>query len=391
MNSHPTVTAVIPCHNSALTIADAVQSALIQSYPLLEIVVIDDGSTDRTAEVLQQFSGQVRYAYQENAGRSAARNLGIQLATGDLIAFLDSDDSWYSDKTLKQVGMLVRLPAIDWAYTNVRLVDDAGVPIDSDFWPESFGSGTSEVARVFAQLLSPGLDISTSSVICRRHRLLEIGGFDSALMTGEDTDLWLRLARTSPVGYLAENLGTRRVNTRVLFRDRLIRYNYDEIGPRMISKLTDQYNLVMEDAALARRARCQVSVRSGLIGLAKGDFHAAERRFDAARNTFTGASFDHYFADQLAAFALYSARYSSEGPACSAAILQELLLALRHCKVHTHKVDRRAYASLHATISYMYYLKGGVTGCAFYARKALIENPANLRNFGLWKRAVGRG
>ena len=95
--SSPKVTVVIPTYNRAHLIKDAVESVLNQTYQDFELIVIDDGSTDNTREVLAVYKDKLTYIYQENQGRSSARNHGIELAQGEYIAFLDSDDVWFPD------------------------------------------------------------------------------------------------------------------------------------------------------------------------------------------------------------------------------------------------------------------------------------------------------
>jgi glycosyltransferase involved in cell wall biosynthesis len=100
------ISAVIPVYNGELYLAEAISSALNQTSPVAEIIVIDDGSQDRTAEVVKQFDGKVRYYRQPRAGAGAARNLGVEKAAGDLIAFLDADDLWLPEKTALQLALL---------------------------------------------------------------------------------------------------------------------------------------------------------------------------------------------------------------------------------------------------------------------------------------------
>src|SRR5947209_3181201 len=103
----PTVSAVIPVYNGQRFVADAINSVLDQSHPVLECLVIDDGSTDATSPVVEAFGARVVYVRQENAGVSVARNRGAELARGDLVAFLDHDDVWLRDKLARQVTAIV--------------------------------------------------------------------------------------------------------------------------------------------------------------------------------------------------------------------------------------------------------------------------------------------
>jgi len=106
MNSKPLISVIIPTFNSASFVADAVASALEQTYPPLEVIVIDDGSTDNTQEILAPHWNVIRYVKQPNAGAAAARNRGLDIAKGDWVAFLDSDDVWLPEKLEKQAACI---------------------------------------------------------------------------------------------------------------------------------------------------------------------------------------------------------------------------------------------------------------------------------------------
>ncbi|MHC5139531.1 MAG: glycosyltransferase family 2 protein, partial [Planctomycetota bacterium] len=101
-----TISAVIPAYNAAKYIARSIDSVLAQTHPVDEIVIVDDGSTDNTAAIIKDYGDKVRYIHQPNAGVSAARNTGIEAATGNWIAFLDADDEWLPEKIKRQVENL---------------------------------------------------------------------------------------------------------------------------------------------------------------------------------------------------------------------------------------------------------------------------------------------
>jgi glycosyltransferase involved in cell wall biosynthesis len=113
MKHYPLVSVIIPVYNGDRYLAEAIQSVLAQTYQLIEIIVIDDGSSDRTAEVAQSFGSLIRYEYQSNSGSSAARNRGIELASGEFIAFLDADDLWLEDKLALQIEAFNTNPDVD--------------------------------------------------------------------------------------------------------------------------------------------------------------------------------------------------------------------------------------------------------------------------------------
>ena len=103
-----TVSVIIPAYNAEAYIRRSIESVLLQTYPANEVIVIDDGSTDHTAEILKNYMQQVQYIYQNNAGASAARNVGIKRATSKWIAFLDADDEWMPNKLEEQIQVVTR-------------------------------------------------------------------------------------------------------------------------------------------------------------------------------------------------------------------------------------------------------------------------------------------
>jgi glycosyltransferase involved in cell wall biosynthesis len=183
----PTVSVIIPTYNLASHLTEAVASVRDQHCPNLEIIVVDDGSTDDTAKVLDALAatGDLRWFHQDNAGAAAARNRGIQEAQGEWIAFLDADDLWLSGKLAAQFEKLRQHPEAMFSYTDVRLRSESNVERDLE-------CGT-DGQSLFLRLLGGNL-FATPTVIIRRDCFEEIGLFDTELRTGEDWDMWMRLA-----------------------------------------------------------------------------------------------------------------------------------------------------------------------------------------------------
>jgi glycosyltransferase involved in cell wall biosynthesis len=183
----PEVSVVIPTYNSARYVTDAVDSVLNQSFVDLEVLVIDDGSTDDTQSVMGRYGEAVRYIRQENGGVSVARNRGISESCGRYVAFLDADDLWLPDKLERQLEAINHHFDCRACYSAFTVVTSELKPIDVHR-SERHGS-------VLEDLLTRGNIVGTpSTVICERELLCEAGGFDPALSYGADWDLWLRLA-----------------------------------------------------------------------------------------------------------------------------------------------------------------------------------------------------
>lgn len=193
----PAVTAIIPTHNRAQLLVEAVGSALQQTRPPDEIIVVDDGSTDDTEQVVARYGGKLRYVRQKNSGPASARNHGMRLASGDFIAFLDSDDLWVPDRLERQFAALESCPELDFIFgleakfTAGRQSD--GCEIKSrDVW-KSLNSADGVVPKPVELLLEENF-IPTSSVLFRKQCLASVGFIDETLQQAEDYDFWLRFA-----------------------------------------------------------------------------------------------------------------------------------------------------------------------------------------------------
>jgi glycosyltransferase involved in cell wall biosynthesis len=188
------ISVIIPTYNRSHLIKDAVESVLSQTYQDFELIIIDDGSTDNTREVLAEYGERLQYIYQENQGRSAARNHGINLAKGEYIAFLDSDDVWFPDKLARQV------PILESAPDNVVLVHGYKCIVDKNLQPIP---GWELKLRKLYTLAERGEEtyenylhsncIFTSTILARKAAIIEISGYDTSTQGVEDLDFYLRL------------------------------------------------------------------------------------------------------------------------------------------------------------------------------------------------------
>jgi hypothetical protein len=197
------VSVVIATFNRANLLSETLRSVFSQTYCDFEIVVIDDGSTDDTRKVVAQLAGecpQVRYFYQANQGRSAARNRGIEMARGKYVAFLDSDDIWLPSKLETQVTALETRPEYAMAYSSAAVIDDAGNLLPHVYRASASGDIYPDVAfYVPVTVLLP-------TVLVRTDALRHVGPFDVQLDRFEDTDMWRRLSRCNRVLAIREPL-----------------------------------------------------------------------------------------------------------------------------------------------------------------------------------------
>lgn len=203
----PKVSVIIPCYNSQNTIRETVESVLAQTMQDFELIVVDDGSTDDTKKILSDYVDQVKYLYRENGGQSAARNTGIRAASGETIAFVDSDDLWYPEKLDKQIRILEE-KKVDWCYCDCLYFHNSNSTSfgkHSDlFYPAKEGW--------IAKSLLMGNCIASPTPLIRRSVFEGCGLFDESPLfrIGEDWEMWLRIAAQYPVGYSTEVLAKHR-------------------------------------------------------------------------------------------------------------------------------------------------------------------------------------
>lgn len=224
-----TVSVVIPTYNCAPRLVRALRSVAAQTFRDVEIVVVDDGSTDDTADRVAAWTAQsgadVRYVRQTNAGPAAARNHGMRLARGDAIAFLDADDEWRADKLHKQVPLLTN---------TVGLVYCASSFVDSNATPLTHYVRSIALHR--GDILLPlfcDFFLLTSAVVISKAAYDAVGGFDEELEVGEDYEFFLRIARRFHADYVAEELLIRCVRP-----DSLSRLDYAKDARNDLATLT---------------------------------------------------------------------------------------------------------------------------------------------------------
>ena len=203
----PLVSAVIPTYNYARYVAGAVESVLAQSFDDLEIVVVDDGSTDETADTLHPFLERIRYIHQEHRGLAAARNTGIRVARGPYVAFLDSDDLWLPEKVSVQISRLDGDPAVGLVYGEAALFTETspGTTTLHSYWAHH-PSG-----KILPWLVRQNVVPSPTPMV-RRQLFDQVGPFDETLSACEDWDMWIRIARVSEFAYVDRVLAKYRVH-----------------------------------------------------------------------------------------------------------------------------------------------------------------------------------
>jgi len=196
------VSALIPTYNSARYIREAVDSVLAQTYPVHEVIVVDDGSTDNTQELLAVYGNRIRCIHQVNSGPPAARNNGIAQVTGDWIGLLDSDDLWVPTKIELQMKYLEQHPECGLVYTDMKTFDERGTIEESVKVSRNLRLPS---GRVFPEIFAETL-FQTSAVLVRKACVARVGGFDTTLRMGDDYEFFMRIARHYELGYVDKPL-----------------------------------------------------------------------------------------------------------------------------------------------------------------------------------------
>jgi glycosyltransferase involved in cell wall biosynthesis len=194
---------VLPCYNAANYLARALESVLAQTYINFSICAVDDGSTDKTPEILKRYSGFGLHFRQERSGPGAARNLGIRMSKSRYVAFLDADDYWLPEKLQRQVALLEQNPAVG------LVCSDCATLREGKIGPSYFANGhIPRTGKLFERLTSECF-IFTPTVVVRRECLDDIGLFNESLQVSEDFNLWLRIAARWELAVVPEVLAIR--------------------------------------------------------------------------------------------------------------------------------------------------------------------------------------
>jgi glycosyltransferase involved in cell wall biosynthesis len=281
------VSVVVPTYNRAHSVGEAIRSVLRQTYADLELIVVDDGSSDDTAARVQQCSdSRVRYIRQENAGVSAARNRGVSTARGELIAFIDSDDVWKPEKLAVDVAVLDQHPEAQAVFSDVEKHD--GAVIVPSFTRETTffkgylaqhpcPDGVVLDQRQMLLCLLQEVPILPSTLTMRRAAFEKLGGFDTSWRCFEDWEFFIRFNRTERFGYIDRQLTILKISPDSLHRVLSV------VGRTAIVAL-----LLRERARLRADPEARAAIREGVLHQRRmmGWQYAAERRRLAALQNY---------------------------------------------------------------------------------------------------------
>ncbi|MBK1724689.1 glycosyltransferase family 2 protein [Thiocystis violacea] len=286
----PTISVIIPAFNAAAYIADAIRSIRAQDFAPLEMLLIDDGSTDGTADVARTEAPDARIIRQANAGVAAARNTGLREATGELLCFLDADDGWFPGKIKAQADYLRQHPEVGLVYHRwlVWRPDPDGVyRLPATINQEEPGRTDPAFSGwIYPQLLRDCV-VHTSTVMIRRQIARQVGEFDTQLINGEDYDYWLRASRLCEIHKLAGLYSYYRASPLSLTsHPKPINYGY-----LVIDRAARTWGLTAPDGRKASRA--DVNQRLHQLAMDFGYMHYRSGSADLAWRAFRTALRHH--------------------------------------------------------------------------------------------------
>jgi glycosyltransferase involved in cell wall biosynthesis len=231
-----TVSVITPTYNRARFLPAAVASVLSQTFGDFELIIVDDGSEDNTPDVLKPFLAdrRVRYVYQENKGQSHARNLALKQATGDFIAFLDSDDVWARDKLEKQLAVFRANSEVDIVHGDEATINEQGSVVSLQNMRRYSG-------RITRYLLADN-SVSITTALVRRRCFDEMGGFDTSVGVADDYELWLRFSAKYRFQYIPEIVAAYRIMENQISSNKIKRFETNEV---IIDRFLKQYGNVI--------------------------------------------------------------------------------------------------------------------------------------------------
>ncbi|KPQ30448.1 MAG: Glycosyltransferases involved in cell wall biogenesis [Marinobacter excellens HL-55] len=221
-DNQPLVSVITPTYNRADFIREAVESVLAQSYPHFEFLIVDDGSTDNTSEVLEPYlkDERVRLFWQENQGQSVARNVALAQARGEFVCFLDSDNYWPTDKLEAQVRLFKEYPETDVLYGDNVIINEQGDEVSRDNMSRYSG-------RIARHMIKDNC-VAMNTTMARRHCFDELGGMSGKRRVADDYDLWLRFSAKYQFRYEPEYWAWYRVMEDQISSDKTQRFKVNE-------------------------------------------------------------------------------------------------------------------------------------------------------------------
>ncbi|MGO4943119.1 glycosyltransferase family 2 protein [Ruoffia tabacinasalis] len=202
----PLISVIVPCYNSEKWVLESLESVNKQTYKNFEIIVVDDGSYDNTKDIVKNYDSSIVYKYQQNKGPAAARNLGVSVAKGQYIAFLDSDDLWENNKLEKQLSYIQSNEETDLILTDVTVVNEK-----NEFLFYHYNSVPLNKHELIIELFLGNIGMNTPTIFMKKEVFNKVGGFTESLPLREDHFFLMEISATFNIAHMKEHLVRRRV------------------------------------------------------------------------------------------------------------------------------------------------------------------------------------
>lgn len=243
----PKISIITAAYNHVRFVRQSVESAQAQTYRDFEHIVVDDGSTDGTAEILQEYGNRIKYIRQENRGTHASFNVAIRASSGEYIAILDSDDAWLPNKLERQMKAFEEFPDAGVVYSLAYTIDENGNIRNNG---ETYGKPFQDSQHAYRELVRINY-VPVLTALVRRDRMYEVGLFDETLKAISDWDLWLRISACAPIFCVPEPLALYRVHDKNTLNILLQSGRFHEDWLRMLEKFENEHpGLIPEIASI---------------------------------------------------------------------------------------------------------------------------------------------
>ncbi len=267
----PEVSVVIPTWNSAKFIGEALQSVFNQTFKDYEVIVVDDGSTDSTKQVIDGYESEIKYIFQKQGGPASARNRGIRESLGQYVAFLDADDVWLPSKLESQVRMFRQCPKMAMVFTENFVFNASGL------CQNSLGKRRKLMKGDVAKNIFLYSGVVTSTVMVRSEVFNEVGLFEEELQLAEDDNMWIRIAANFEVGLIDEPLIRYRVHPQKISSDKIRLMESVKTSIRLLTK---------KDKIVRERIERAIPLRLSFVEFDLGYEHFANQKSGEARKAF---------------------------------------------------------------------------------------------------------
>lgn len=274
------VSVIVPVYNRENYVGETLDSILRQTYQNIEIVAVNDGSTDNSLSVLlsykEQYPDKLLVIDQENQGQVKSRNNAILQASGEYIAFLDSDDLWLPEKLEKQLPLFVE--NVGLVYSGIHNIDDEGNIIDTELCRSDMRG------NIYEKLLIRNR-MTGGTVVVRREVIEQVGMFDVEFAAAENWDLWLRVSKSYAVDFVNEPLVKYRKHPGNMSKDRMLMLN---IINSILTKHCSNEPVSSKEKVAINKARANYAYRKGIYYISEADYKTARKNFKETLRLFPG-------------------------------------------------------------------------------------------------------